>query len=78
MKKVAVYCKVSTYDQEKGLQSQEKALQDYCRWMRNLFGLRNVCRYLHEFRQRVVKKHFVGLTKVTWRFAAFLGNNPVL
>ena len=30
MKKVAVYCRVSTYDQEKGLKSQEKALQDYC------------------------------------------------
>jgi len=29
-KKVAVYCRVSTYDQEKGLKSQEKALQDYC------------------------------------------------
>jgi DNA invertase Pin-like site-specific DNA recombinase len=30
IKKVAVYCRVSTYDQEKGLKSQEKALQDYC------------------------------------------------
>lgn len=30
MKKVAVYCRVSTYDQEKGLKSQEKALMDYC------------------------------------------------
>lgn len=30
MKKVAVYLRVSTYDQEKGLQSQEKALSDYC------------------------------------------------
>ena len=30
MKKVAVYIRVSTYDQEKGLQSQEKALKDYC------------------------------------------------
>ena len=30
MKKVAVYCRVSTYDQEKGLLSQENALKDYC------------------------------------------------
>ena len=30
MKKTAVYCRVSTYDQVKGLQSQEKALTDYC------------------------------------------------
>jgi len=27
---IAVYCRVSTYDQEKGLRSQEKALKDYC------------------------------------------------
>ena len=30
MKKVAAYIRVSTYDQEKGLKSQEKALKDYC------------------------------------------------
>jgi len=30
-KKAAIYCRVSTFDQEKGLKSQEKALKDYCR-----------------------------------------------
>lgn len=30
MKKVAVYCRVSTYDQEKGIQSQKRALKEYC------------------------------------------------
>jgi len=30
-KLVAAYVRVSTYDQQKGLQSQEKALKDYCR-----------------------------------------------
>ena len=29
-KLVAVYCRVSTFDQEKGLRSQEKSLRDYC------------------------------------------------
>lgn len=29
-KMVAAYCRVSTFDQEKGLKSQEKSLQDYC------------------------------------------------
>jgi DNA invertase Pin-like site-specific DNA recombinase len=29
-KMIAAYCRVSTYDQEKGLRSQEKALKDYC------------------------------------------------
>ena len=29
-KKVAVYCRVSTFDQEKGLRSQERALREYC------------------------------------------------
>ena len=29
-KMIAVYCRVSTFDQEKGLRSQEKALKDYC------------------------------------------------
>jgi DNA invertase Pin-like site-specific DNA recombinase len=29
-KKVAAYCRVSTFEQKKGLRSQEKALQDYC------------------------------------------------
>ena len=29
-RKVAVYIRVSTYDQQKGLKSQEKALEDYC------------------------------------------------
>jgi len=27
---IAVYCRVSTFDQEKGMLSQEKALKDYC------------------------------------------------
>ena len=30
IKMIAVYCRVSTLDQEKGLKSQEKSLQDYC------------------------------------------------
>ena len=30
MKKIAVYCRVSTYDQEKGIQSQKRALKEYC------------------------------------------------
>ncbi|MFA5299348.1 MAG: recombinase family protein [Lutibacter sp.] len=30
VKIVAAYCRVSTIDQEKGLKSQEKSLQDYC------------------------------------------------
>ena len=30
-KMAAIYCRVSTFDQEKGLKSQEKALKDYCR-----------------------------------------------
>lgn len=30
IKVIAVYCRVSTLDQEKGLKSQEKSLQDYC------------------------------------------------
>ncbi len=30
MKKIAVYLRVSTLDQEKGMLSQEKALKDYC------------------------------------------------
>jgi DNA invertase Pin-like site-specific DNA recombinase len=29
MKTVAAYIRVSTFDQQKGLKSQEKALQDY-------------------------------------------------
>jgi DNA invertase Pin-like site-specific DNA recombinase len=29
-KKVAVYCRVSSFDQEKGLRSQERALKEYC------------------------------------------------
>jgi len=29
-KTVAVYCRVSTFDQEKGLKSQENSLKDYC------------------------------------------------
>ena len=29
-KKVAVYCRVSTFDQQKGLKSQERALKAYC------------------------------------------------
>ena len=29
-KLIAVYCRVSTFDQEKGLRSQEKSLRDYC------------------------------------------------
>lgn len=29
-KMIAVYCRVSTFDQEKGLRSQEKSLKDYC------------------------------------------------
>jgi len=29
-KKIAVYCRVSTYDQEKGIQSQQRALKEYC------------------------------------------------
>lgn len=40
-KKVAAYCRVSTYDQEKGLQSQEKALRDYC----NNHGFENLVWY---------------------------------
>lgn len=31
-KMAAIYCRVSTFDQEKGLKSQEKALKDYCRY----------------------------------------------
>jgi len=38
---VAVYCRVSTFDQEKGLKSQEKALKEYC----NNHGLTNLLWY---------------------------------
>ncbi len=38
---VAVYCRVSTFDQEKGLKSQEKALKEYC----NNHGLNNLLWY---------------------------------
>jgi DNA invertase Pin-like site-specific DNA recombinase len=40
-KAVAVYCRVSTFDQEKGLKSQEKALKEYC----NNHGLNNLIWY---------------------------------
>ncbi len=30
-KMIAVYCRVSTFDQENGLKSQEKSLKDYCK-----------------------------------------------
>ena len=41
MKKIAVYIRVSTFDQEKGLLSQEKALTDYC----NNHGFKNLIWY---------------------------------
>ena len=40
-KMVAVYCRVSTFDQEKGLKSQEKALKEYC----SNHGLNNLLWY---------------------------------
>ena len=73
-KMAAIYCRVSTFDQEKGLKSQEKALKDYCRnyglneviWYKDKISGATTKRPAFEKLQRDIFRGRIG-TVVCWK-----------